>query len=215
MPSTVNRRCVVYICYCTILYNILYFSETCALSDRFIKFLWILLNKGYNMLNNTKKKLRWYRNLWSLFMSMTSLTVCRCPGFCSCISLKEISSKSKIWYPLKLFDIWIPQTVTCLTLEQTYCDTLLRNMKSHIEREMKEIWLRPMTKTPIQTENSKTNRQHKNATKKFDYPTFADRLRTASWSNNSHPTGVVKPVNGHPTFPLTAKADPFYRKLLL
>ena len=30
---------------------------------------------------------------------------------------KEISSKSKIWYPVKLFDIWIPQTATCLKLE--------------------------------------------------------------------------------------------------
>ena len=26
---------------------------------------------------------------------------------------KEISSKSKIWYPVKLFDIWIPQTAIC------------------------------------------------------------------------------------------------------
>ena len=47
--------------------------------------------------------------------------------------------------------------------------------------------------------------QHKNATK-IDYTTIADRLRTVSWSNNSHPTGVVKPVYGRPTFPLTATA---------
>ena len=31
--------------------------------------------------------------------------------------LEEISSKSKIWYPVKLFDIWIPQTATCQKLE--------------------------------------------------------------------------------------------------
>ena len=61
-------------------------------------------------------------------------------------------------------------------------------------------------KTHIPTENSKTKGQHKNATKTFDYTTVADRLRTVSWSNNSHPTGVVKPVYGYPTFPLTAKA---------
>ena len=30
-----------------------------------LKFLWILLNKGYTVLNNTKN-LRWYCNLWSL-----------------------------------------------------------------------------------------------------------------------------------------------------
>ena len=38
-------------------------------------------------------------------------------------------------------------------------------------------------KKPIPTENSKTNGQHKNATKNFDCTTIADR----------HPTGVVKP----------------------
>ena len=30
---------------------------------------------------------------------------------------KEVSSKSKIWHPVKLFDIWIPQTATCRKLE--------------------------------------------------------------------------------------------------
>ena len=40
----------------------------------------------------------------------------------------------------------------------------------------------------------------------FDYTTIADRHRTVSWSNSSHPTGVVKPVNERSTFPLTASA---------
>ena len=70
----------------------------------------------------------------------------------------------------------------------------------------KEIWRSPMTKPPIPTENSKTKGQHTNATKNFDYTTIADRLRTVSWSKSSHPTGVVKPVYGYPTFTLTAKA---------
>ena len=48
--------------------------------------------------------------------------------------------------------------------------------------------------------------QHKNATKNFDYTTIADRLRTVSWSNSSHQTGVVKPVYERSTFPLTATA---------
>ena len=81
---------------------------------------------------------------------------------------------------------------------------------AHVEKMSqcieKEIWLSPMTKTPIPTENSKTKGQHKNATKNFEYTTIADRLRTVSWSNDSHPTGVVKPVYVYPTFPLTAKA---------
>ena len=63
----------------------------------------------------------------------------------------------------------------------------------------------PMTKPPILTENSTTKEQHTNATNNFDYTTIADRLRTVSLSNNSHPTGVVKPVYVYPTFPLTAE----------
>ena len=60
----------------------------------------------------------------------------------------------------------------------------------------------PYTHRTIQ----KATWQHKNATKNFDYTTIADRLRTVSWSNSSHPTGVVKPVYEHSTFPLTATA---------
>ena len=48
--------------------------------------------------------------------------------------------------------------------------------------------------------------QHKKATKNFDYTTIADRLRTVSWSNSSHPTGVVEPVYERSTFPLTTTA---------
>ena len=51
-----------------------------------------------------------------------------------------------------------------------------------------------------------SERDHKNATKNFDYTTIADRLRTVSWGNDSHSTGVIKPVYGIPTFQLTAKA---------
>ena len=70
-----------------------------------------------------------------------------------------------------------------------------------------EIWLSPVTKTPTPTEQSKkATWQHKNATKNFDDTTIADRLRTVNWSDNSHPTGVVKPVYERSTFPLTATA---------
>ena len=74
------------------------------------------------------------------------------------------------------------------------------------QEKKKEIWLGPVTKAPTPTEKSKkqpdnTKKLHKN----FDYTTITDRLRTVSWSNNSHPTGGVKPVNEHSTFPLTAK----------
>ena len=61
-----------------------------------------------------------------------------------------------------------------------------------------------MTNAPTLTEKSKKQRDNKNATKKFDYTTIADRLGTVSWSNSSYPTGVVKPVYERSTFPLTA-----------
>ena len=48
-----------------------------------------------------------------------------------------------------------------------------------------------------------TQHRHQKTT---DYTTIADRFRTVSWGNDSHPTGVVKPVYGIPTFPLTATA---------
>ena len=59
-------------------------------------------------------------------------------------------------------------------------------------------WQKPLYQQKI----PKAKWQHKN----FDYTTTADRLRTVSWSNDNHPTGVVKPVYAIPTFPLTAEA---------
>ena len=53
--------------------------------------------------------------------------------------------------------------------------------------------------------NPKSKMTTQNATKNFDCTTIADRLRTVSWGNDSHPTGVVKPVYGIPIFPLTEK----------
>ena len=42
--------------------------------------------------------------------------------------------------------------------------------------------------------------------KKFDYTTIADQLKTVSWSNDSHYSVVVKPVDRIPTFTLTTKS---------
>ena len=62
-------------------------------------------------------------------------------------------------------------------------------------------------KSPYTTAKSKKQRDNiKNATKNFDYTTIEDRSRTVSWSNSSHPTGVVKPVYKRSTFPLTTTA---------
>ena len=76
-----------------------------------------------------------------------------------------------------------------------------------LKEKKKEIWLSPMTKAPTPTEKSKKQRDNiKNATKDFDYTTIADWLRSVSWSNSSHPTGVVKLAYKRTTFPLTATA---------
>ena len=42
-----------------------------------------------------------------------------------------------------------------------------------------------------------------NATEGFDYTMLVDQPRTVSWSNYSYPISMLKPVCGHPTFPLT------------
>ena len=53
-----------------------------------------------------------------------------------------------------------------------------------------------MTKVPTLTEKSKKQHDNmKNVTENFDYTMIADRIMTVSWSNCSHPTGVVKPVH--------------------
>ena len=52
-----------------------------------------------------------------------------------------------------------------------------------------------MSKAPTLKENPKKQCDNiKNATKNVDYTTTADQLRTVSWSNSSHPTGVIKLV---------------------
>ena len=87
---------------------------------------------------------------------------------------------------------------------------VIHNYKNIVYRpgfdvKKEEIWPSLMTKAPTPTEKSKKWKD-KSATKNFDYTTIADQLRTVSWSNDSHQSGVVKPVYGIPTFPLSAKA---------
>ena len=64
-----------------------------------------------------------------------------------------------------------------------------------------------MTKAPTPAENSKEQR---NKTKTPPKTSITQRLSTdlgrSVGGNHSHPTGVIKPVYGIPTFPLTAKA---------
>ena len=64
-----------------------------------------------------------------------------------------------------------------------------------------------MTKALTPTQNpQKQNDNTKAPAKNFDYTTIADRLRTVSWSDDSNPAFVVKPVYEIPTFKLTTNA---------
>ena len=54
-----------------------------------------------------------------------------------------------------------------------------------------------MTKAPLTTEKSKQQRDNTKTQPILDYTTIADRLRTVNWGNDSHLTGVVKPVYGN------------------
>ena len=69
-----------------------------------------------------------------------------------------------------------------------------------------EIWPSPMTKAPTPTEMSKGQSDNtNNATKSSIKQQLRTRLRTVSWSNYNHPTGVVNLVY-EPTFSLPATA---------
>ena len=87
------------------------------------------------------------------------------------------------------------------------CALLPTGYRKRTKKEKKkEIWPSPMTKPPIPIENSKTKGQHTQTPPKTS---ISQRLRTdlgRSVGVTSNPTGVVKPVYGIPTFPLTAKA---------
>ena len=45
-----------------------------------------------------------------------------------------------------------------------------------------------------------------NDARNFYHTAIATRLKTVSFNSDSNPTGVIKPVNGIPTFPPTSKA---------
>ena len=96
-------------------------------------------------------------------------------------------------YLYVIYNVFSVMSVLCQEETLTLLDIWFRSML----REKEEIWLSPMTEALTPTEKSKKQRDNtKNATKNFDYTTIADRLRTVSWGNDSHPAGVVKPVYG-------------------
>ena len=73
------------------------------------------------------------------------------------------------------------------------------------------VWEKERDLTQFYNESPYTNRKINNQLttekrfKNFNYTTISDWLRTVNWSYN-YPTGVVKPIYGYQTFPLTATA---------
>ena len=72
-----------------------------------------------------------------------------------------------------------------------------------------------MTKARTTSEMSKGQSDYtRNNTKKFDHTAVADRLRTVSWSNYGHQTGVVNLVYG-PNLPTPRNSRVIKRTHLL
>ena len=108
-------------------------------------------------------------------------------------------------WKVKVVREWPPSRSTVENLCE-YKSVALCRVQFWSQEKKKEIWPSPMTKPPIPTENSKTKGQHTQTPPKTS---ITQRLRTdlgRSVGETSNPTGVVKPVYGIPTFPLTAKA---------
>ena len=98
-----------------------------------------------------------------------------------------------------------PENMATCTVRDSWSASIDTYMYHEVERKKKTSDSVIRQKPLHQQKNKKATGQHKKATDHFDYTTIADRLRTASWSNDTHPTGVVKPVYGIQTFPVTAK----------
>ena len=62
-----------------------------------------------------------------------------------------------------------------------------------------------MTKAPKPTEKSKkqSDNTSNNPSNALGYTTIVEQLKTVNSGNNSGTTGMVKPVNGFPTSPVT------------
>ena len=95
--------------------------------------------------------------------------------------------------------VWMKMTFDALFRSEI---DVTRNVRREKERALTQSYDK---NTYTHRKIQKAMWQHKNATKNFDYITIADRLRTVSWSNGSHPIGLIKPVYGIPTLPVTAK----------
>ena len=102
----------------------------------------------------------------------------------------------ELWFPSRIVSAHLFVTMTSWHIERVINENhrnYLRNLSICIKWKKKEIWLSPMTIATAEMSKGQSDNTN-NATKKFNYTVVADRLRTVSWSNNGHPTGVVNLV---------------------
>ena len=64
----------------------------------------------------------------------------------------------------------------------------------YVKRSAKQAKKKKEGSDSVQDKRSYTYRKVQKANKNLDYTTIANRLRPASWSNDSHQPSVVKPV---------------------
>ena len=97
-------------------------------------------------------------------------------------------------YPMGKNWFWCKNSSVSLWNRTVYCEKERKRYDS-------VLWQKPLQQQKIPKSKLTTQTRHQN----LDYTTIAGRLRTVSWSNDSHPTSVVKPVYGIRTFPLITK----------
>ena len=90
--------------------------------------------------------------------------------------------------------------------DRKYSNTLPQKRGEGLQRQKGRDLTQSYDKSPYTKKMSRGKVTTQTTPKKFDHTAIADRLRMVSWSNSSYPTGVLKPVYGRQTFPLTATA---------
>ena len=162
---------------------------------------------------------------WFCFVTLLFTIFCYCRGFCHttasypcfCLYNELNFSQIVLTYETRLrassfsihtglsscWNIIVRHPVNNLNCRQILNVIFLTEKR---KRSDSVLWQKPLYPQKNPTWKKKTKQRDnikKNATKNFNYTTIADRFGTVSWSNSNHPTGVVKPVYEHSTFPLT------------
>ena len=121
-------------------------------------------------------------------------------GSSVCHTLEIVSRRRHTWSLNTLIDQKVDVNLVCYLLWDEQLHTNVHGQRKR-RRSDPVLWQNPLYQQKIR--KPKDNAQTPPKT------SITQRLRTdlgRSVGVTSHPTGVVKPINGYPTFPLTAKA---------